>query len=174
MSRAGLIVIDVQNDYFPGGAFQLWNAPATLAATLQAINAAQARGLPVIHVQHVADPELGRAPFFNAATPGVEIHAEVLAAAPAAPVIVKRYADAFDATDLEATLRGLEVDELLLCGMMTQNCVTHTALSRRGEAYRRVTVLGDACTTVSEPVHRIALAALSRRVELATVGAVLG
>ena len=172
MSRAGLIVIDVQNDYFPGGAFPLWNAPATLAATLRAINAAQARGLPVIHVQHVADPELGRAPFFNAATPGVEIHAEVLAAAPAAPVIVKRYADAFDATDLEATLRGLEVDELLLCGMMTQNCVTHTAISKSAEKYK-VTIVSDCCTTVSEILHRIALNAVSTRLAIQTAAEAL-
>ena len=166
MSRAGLIVIDVQNDYFPGGAFPLWNAPATLAVTLEAINAAQARGLPVIHVQHVADPELGRAPFFNAATPGVEIHAEVLAAAPAAPVIVKRYADAFDATDLEATLRGLEVDELLLCGMMTQNCVVFTAMSELTGG-RDIAVVGDLCAAPSQVVHLVALAALGSKRKMA-------
>ena len=174
MRRPALIVIDVQNDYFPGGAFPLWNPEAALAATLRAIGAAQARGVPVILVQHVADAENGPAPFFNAGTPGVAIHPEILAAAPDAPVVVKRYADAFDDTGLEATLQALGVDELLLCGMMTQNCVTHTALSRRADVYRSVTVHGDACTATSEAVHRIALAALARRVALATVDAALG
>ena len=173
MSRAALIVIDVQNDYFPGGAFPLWNPEAALAATLRAIRVAQANGLPVIHVQHVADPDNGPAPFFNEGTAGVAIHPDILAAAPDAPVIVKRYADAFDATELQATLQALGVDELLLCGMMTHNCVTHTALSRRADDYRCVTVLGEACTTASEALHRIALSALSRRVKLATVDAAL-
>jgi hypothetical protein len=50
--------------------------------------------------------------------------------------------------------------------MMTQNCVTHTALSRQADSYERVTVLTDACTTVSEMLHAIALHALSTRVRL--------
>jgi hypothetical protein len=44
--------------------------------------------------------------------------------------------------------------------------VTHTALSRQADAYARVTVLTDACTTVSEMLHAIALHALSTRVQL--------
>jgi len=58
---------------------------------------------------------------------------------------------------------------LVLCGMMTQNCVTHTALSRRADDYRQVTVLTDACTTTTEMLHLIAVDGLSTRVTLATV-----
>ncbi len=115
MSKPALLLIDLQNDYFPGGAFPLVNTEAALAAVEQAIRHAQSKGLPVVHVQHVADPAQGIAPF---------------------------------------------------CGMMTQNCVTHTALSRQADAYERVTVLTDACTTVSEMLHAIALHALSTRVQL--------
>jgi nicotinamidase-related amidase len=49
--------------------------------------------------------------------------------------------------------------------MMTQNCVTHTAISKAAEKYA-VTVLTDCCTTVSEILHLIALHALSTRVKL--------
>jgi nicotinamidase-related amidase len=49
--------------------------------------------------------------------------------------------------------------------MMTQNCVTHTAISKSAEKYK-VSVLPDCCTTVSEMIHRIALNALSTRVAL--------
>ncbi|HET7775985.1 MAG TPA: isochorismatase family protein, partial [Azospira sp.] len=62
--------------------------------------------------------------------------------------------------------------ELWLCGMMTQNCVTHTAISRAAEKYP-VTVLKDCCTTVSEMIHRIALGALAVRVAVVEAGAVL-
>lgn len=166
MGKPALVVIDVQNDYFEGGAFPLWNTERTLAATEQAIRAARAKGLPVVCVQHVAN---GPSPFFNAGTRGVELHERVRAAAGDAPVVVKRHADAFDGTTLHGTLQRLGADELVVCGMMTQNCVTHTALSRRADDYRKVTVLGDACTTASEMLHRIALNGLSRRVALATV-----
>ena len=36
---AALLIIDVQNDYFPGGALPLWNAEATLDAIVDAIEA---------------------------------------------------------------------------------------------------------------------------------------
>lgn len=168
MSRPALIVIDLQNDYFPGGAFPLDGTDAALAGVRTAIERARSRGIPVVHVQHLADPARGISPFFNVGTPGAEIHPDVLAAAPEAPVIVKHFADSFEGTTLHETLQREGVDELVLCGMMTQNCVTHTALSRRADDYRKVTVLTDATATVSPMLHVIALHALSTRVVLAT------
>lgn len=170
MSQPALIVIDVQNDYFEGGAFPLWNPQQALAATEKAIRAARAQGIPVVLVQHVMDQP---GPFFNAETDGAKIHERVLAAAGDAPVVVKRRGDAFEGTTLHEKLQGLGVDELIVCGMMTQNCVTHTAISRRADDYRKVTVLTDASATVSEILHAIALDALSTRVNLATVNQVL-
>ena len=167
MTKA-LLVIDVQNDYFPGGAFPLWNTEETLSAVTRAIGRAREKGIPVVLVQHVADPELGLAPFFNEGTPGAELHPRALDAAPGAPVVVKAFADSFVKTSLEATLAGLGATELLVCGMMTQNCVTHTAISKSAEKYG-VTILADACTTVNEMLHQIALHAVSTRVPLRTV-----
>ena len=168
MSKA-LLVIDLQNDYFPGGKFPLWNTEATLANVEQAIRSARAKGVPVIHVQHIANPGKGLAPFFNQGTDGVKIHPRILAAAPDAPVVVKEYADAFVSTNLEQILSSLGVTELLVCGMMTQNCVTHTAISKSAEKYT-VTILPDCCTTVDEMIHKIALNALSTRVALVPAG----
>jgi nicotinamidase-related amidase len=171
-SKRALIVIDLQNDYFPGGLFPLWNTEETLRNIVAAIGKARALGIPVIHVQHIANAAKGIAPFFNAGTPGVDIHPEVLAAAPDAPVVVKEYADSFHGTALEEVLSGLGVDELLVCGMMTQNCVTHTAIAKGAEKYK-VTVLTDCSTTVNEMLHLIALNALSTRVALQPATAVL-
>ncbi len=166
MSQPALIVIDLQNDYFPGGAFPLANTDGVLLAIEHAIAAARGKGIPVVHVQHVADPRQGIAPFFNTGTHGVEIHPRIRVAAPDAPIIIKHWADSFEGTDLHATLQNMDVDELILCGMMTQNCVTHTALSRQADRYNKITVLTDACTTVSDILHAIALHALSMRVQL--------
>ena len=167
-----LVVIDLQNDYFPGGKFPLWNTENTLHNVVAAIEKAQSRGIPVVLVQHVADGGQGIAPFFNTGTSGAELHPAILAASPAAPIIVKQFADSFHQTTLAETLADLGATELLLCGMMTQNCVTHTAISKTAENYR-VTVLTDCCTTVDQMIHLIALNALSIRVTLATAGEVV-
>ena len=58
MSKA-LLVIDLQNDYFPGGKFPLWNTEAILANVETAIKLASPEGIPVVHIQHIADPEQG-------------------------------------------------------------------------------------------------------------------
>jgi nicotinamidase-related amidase len=163
--KKALLLIDLQNDYFPGGKFPLWNTDATLNTIEQAIQAAKTKNIPIIHIQHIANPGMGIAPFFNQGTDGAKIHPRILAAAPDAPVVIKEYADSFVKTGLEEILTGLGVDELLVCGMMTQNCVTHTAISKSAEKYT-VSILPDCCTTVNEMLHNIALHAVSTRIPL--------
>lgn len=163
--KKALLVIDLQNDYFPGGLFPLWNTEETLERIEKAIELANNKGIQVIHIQHVADPKVGIAPFFNEGTHGVEIHERILKAATNAPVVVKHYADAFYETDLEEVLSTIGAEELLICGMMTQNCVTHTAISKAAEKYK-VKILQDCCTSISAPIHQIGLHAVITRVDL--------
>lgn len=170
--KPALLLIDLQNDYFPGGLFPLWNTDAVLGRTLKAIEAAKTERMPIIHIRHIADPDAGIAPFFNKDTEGTAIHADILAAAPHSPIVIKSFADSFHMTALKALLYQEGITDLLIAGMMTQNCVTHTAISQSAEDYE-VTVLTDCCTTVSEPIHQIALHALSTRVNLATAADVL-
>lgn len=167
MTKA-LLLIDLQNDYFEDGKFPLWNTANVLGNIKQLIIKLQKQGIPVIHVQHIADSSHGIAPFFNEGSVGAAIHAQVLQLAPSATIVIKKFADSFHETDLESVLSKLAVDELLICGMMTQNCVTHTAISKQAEKYK-VSVVMDCCTTVSEMLHNIALHALSTRVNLITL-----
>lgn len=164
MNKA-LLVIDLQNDYFPEGSFPLWNTDEVLGNIERAIDMAKAKRVAIVHIQHIANPDMGLAPFFNPGTEGAEIHPRILVAAPDAPVVVKEYADSFVNTPLEDILRARAVTDLLICGMMTQNCVTHTAISQSAEKYS-VCVLPDCCTSVDETIHSIALHALSTRVPL--------
>ncbi|WP_425670138.1 cysteine hydrolase family protein [Vibrio owensii] len=167
MSQAALLVIDLQNDYFPNGKFPLWNTEATLNNIKSAIAKANEKNIPVIHIQHIADPAMGIAPFFNEGSEGADIHPEILALAPNADVVIKHFADGFEQTNLEEVLQKHGVTELLVTGMMTQNCVTHTAISKAAEKYE-VSILMDCCTTVDEMIHNIALHAVSTRVPLVT------
>ncbi|KZL90230.1 cysteine hydrolase family protein [Clostridium magnum] len=160
--KKALIVIDIQNDYFANGKFSLWNAENTLNNVEKAIEKADANNIPVILIQHIAGSS---SPFFNEGTEGVEIHPRILKAAPNAKKVIKTFADSFHKTNLEEVLLELGVEEILVCGMMTQNCVVFTAISKEAEKYS-VKILSDCCTTVSEPLHLIALQGVSTRVEL--------
>lgn len=163
--KKALLIIDLQMDYFPGGLFPLWNTDGTLENIKAAIERANEADVDIIHIQHIANPDAGIAPFFNKGTEGAEIHPEVIAAALGGTIVVKEYADAFHETNLEEVLAARGIEELIVCGMMTQNCVTHTAISKAAEKYK-VTILPDCCTSVSEPIHLIALHAVSTRVDL--------
>lgn len=149
-----LLVIDIQNDYFSGGALPLWQAEEVEARIVTAIRAARAKGARIVLVRHVSASRTG---LFAAESPGSAIRSAILEAAGDAPIVTKRHADAFQDTDLMDHLAG--TSELLICGMMTQNCVVFTALSHLARGFQSK-VVGDLCTAPSEVVHRIALNAL--------------
>ena len=156
MSRT-LLVIDIQQDYFPGGVLPLWQAEETEARVVAAIVAARAAGDRIVLVRHVSSAPKG---LFAADGPGIAIRPAILAAAGDAPVVTKRFADAFQETDLAHHLAG--TDNLLVCGMMTQNCVVFTAMSELTGG-RDIAVVGDLCAAPSQVVHLVALAALASK-----------
>ncbi|WP_158968279.1 isochorismatase family protein [Chachezhania sediminis] len=160
MSRA-LLVIDIQNDYFPGGVLPLHDAEAVEGRVVAAIGRARRAGDRVIAIRHVSQAETG---LFAAGGDGVSIRPAILAAVGDAPVVTKTFADAFQDTDLARHLEG--ATDLLVCGMMTQNCVVFTAMSDAAAKFD-VTVIGDLCTAPSEIVHRIALGALASKLRVA-------
>lgn len=157
--RKVLVVIDIQNEYFPDGKFPLWNPEKTLNSTLELIDLAKKQNIPVVLIQHVLGED---APLFTLGSSGARIHQKILEAVPNAPVVSKQYADSFYKTNLETVLDKLGVEHIIMCGMMTQNCVTHTALSKNAEKYK-VSIVVDACTTVNEIIHNIAIEALGPR-----------
>lgn len=160
--KTALLVIDVQNEYFAGGRFPQENADETARKIAAEIRRAQTDGRLVIGVRHVA-PE-GSA-LFARGSHGAELHRSVADLLSGKPLVQKAHADAFLETDLAEILTRHGIGTLELCGMMTQNCVTHTALSPAAAAYR-VRVLGGLCAAPGRLVHQIALRALADRVEV--------
>lgn len=138
-----LLVIDLQNDYFPAGKFPLAGIEAAAANAAKLIAAARRDGRPVFHVRHEEpDPDAG---FFGRGTPGAEINP---LAAPAAgePVIVKSQVNAFLGTDLDAKLRAAGVEALVVAGAMSHMCVDAGTRAALDLGYA-VTVAHDAVAT---------------------------
>jgi len=143
MSDTALLIIDIQNDYFPGGAMELEGAEAAGARAGAALAAFRAKKLPVFHVRHLSVRP--GATFFIPGTPGAEIHSGV---APAAgePVIEKNFPNSFRATGLKERLDKAGVKHLVVAGMMTQMCVDSSVRQAADLGYK-VTLLADACAT---------------------------
>lgn len=140
MSR-GLLIIDIQNDYFPGGAHPLAGPEAAAANAARVLGAFRDAGEPVFHIQHVWDaPD---APFMRPGTDGVEIHASV-APASGETVIQKTKPNSFAATSLERELRGHGIDEIVVTGMMSSMCVDATVRAAADLGFT-ATVVHDAC-----------------------------
>ncbi len=140
-----LVIVDIQKDYFPGGAHPLHEPEAAAACARSVLERFRADGEPVFHIQHIWDaPD---APFMRPGTEGVEIHAQV---APLAgePLIEKDAPNAFLRTPLESRLRERDIDELVICGMMTSMCVDATVRAAADLGFT-VTLVHDACAAPS-------------------------
>ncbi|MGK5638078.1 isochorismatase family protein [Streptomyces sp. URMC 126] len=136
-----VVMIDFQNTYRTG-VMSLDGAEAALAAGARLLSAARALGAPVVHVVNDGGPGT---PYDIRADIGA-ISDEV-APLEGEPVVVKRFPNAFHATDLEATLRTLDAGpDLVLAGFMTHMCVSFTAQGAFHLGYRP-TVVAEATAT---------------------------
>src|SRR5262245_28079343 len=123
MSRA-LVIIDIQNDYFPGGKMELVGSAAAAGRAHELLSAFRDSGEPLFHIQHVWNSD--DAPFFAPDTEGVEIYADVQPRSDER-LIVKHHANAFLETPLEEELRRVGASDIVICGMMTSMCVDASA-----------------------------------------------
>ena len=139
----GLVIVDIQNDYFPGGEHPLVGPEAAATRARALLDAFRAAGDPVIHLQHVWDAT--DATFMRPGTPGVEINERVRPEG-GEPVIAKAFPNGFLETELEPALRERSVDELVVCGMMTSMCVDATVRAAVDLGFT-TTVAHDACAT---------------------------
>ena len=141
--KSALILIDLQNDYFPGGAMELAGMTQAAANAQKVLAACRQARRPIFHVQHLA---LGPgATFFRPDTPGVEIH-ESVRPLPGEALIQKHYPNAFRDTGLLEALKNTGVEELIICGAMSHMCVDATTRAAFDFGFS-LTVIHDACAT---------------------------
>lgn len=143
MTKRALVLIDIQNDYFPGGKWPLSGMEQAADNAAKLLTAARAAGDLVVHVRH--EFPTTEAPFFTPNSEGAKIHPKVHAL-DREPVVLKHHVNSFRETDLEATLDRNGVDEVVICGAMSHMCVDAGTRAASDLGYRCM-VVHDACTT---------------------------
>lgn len=167
MEHAALILIDIQNDYFPGGALVLQEPEQAAEKAAQLLSVFRERQRPIVHIQHEnLNPEL---PFMLPNSDGQKIHLSVQ------PLlneqhIIKNYPNAFWQTELETYLKAQGIKRVVIAGMMTHMCVSTTSRAAMERGFE-VTIIQDACATrplelngieiSAETVHTTSLAELT-------------
>lgn len=143
MSKHALIIIDIQNDYFPGGKWTLAGVEAAADNAARALAAARAKGDLVVHVRH--EFESADAPFFVPGSEGARIHSKV-AVAEGEAVVLKHKVNAFLDTPLPSLLEEQRITDLTIVGNMSHVCVDGATRAASDLGYN-VTVLHDACAS---------------------------
>jgi nicotinamidase-related amidase len=139
--RRALLIIDIQRDYFPGGAYPLVEPEAAAAEARRVLDSFRSAGEPVIHMKHVWDaPD---AAFMRPGTEGIEIHPEV-EPADGELVLEKTSPNSFVETSLEEELRERGGDDLVVAGMMSSMCVDATVRAAADLGFSP-TVVHDGC-----------------------------
>jgi nicotinamidase-related amidase len=180
--RTALLIIDMQRDFLEPGGFgeALGNDVSLLQKAVgpcaDALAAARAIGMAIIHTREGHRPDLSDAPpakvergepskrigdagpmgrILIRGEPGHDIVA-ALYPQPGEPVLDKPGKGAFHQTDLEQMLRNRGIDTLIVCGVTTEVCV-HTTIREANDRGYRCVALADACASYFPEFHRVGL-----------------
>ncbi|MFT3688683.1 cysteine hydrolase family protein [Paenirhodobacter sp.] len=141
MPNRAILVVDLQNEYWPQGKFPLVGIEPAAANAARVIAHARAQGDLVVNIRH----EAPGGPIFVPGTDGVRIN-EAVAPQDGEPVITKAFANSFRETGLDALLRDKGIAEVVVIGAMSHMCVDATTRGANDLGYRTTTI-HDACAT---------------------------
>ena len=157
--KRALIVVDVQNDFCPGGALAVNNGDDVVAPLNRLISEFLERGEPVFKSRDWHPPKTKHFTAYGGTWPvhcvqgtkGAEFHPELMDDIHVR-IISKGLGDensysAFDGTDLALQLQRLGVEEVWVGGLATDYCVKNTVLDALKQGLR-VKALQDAMRAV--------------------------
>ncbi|RYY77321.1 MAG: cysteine hydrolase [Gammaproteobacteria bacterium] len=202
LSKAALIIIDMQRDFLEPGGFgaSLGNDVSLLRSCIEPcqrlLNAARAADMTVIHTREGHLPDLSDAPIakIERGKPSLRIgsagpmgrilirgepgHSIIPELAPIKGelVIDKPGKGAFYQTDLQEKLQARGIENLLVCGVTTEVCV-HTTVREANDRGYRCVVISDACGSYFPEFHEMGLRVITAQGGIfgwvATSGAVI-
>ncbi len=144
MTKKALLVIDIQNDYFPGGKWTLEGMNEATANAARLIATSRDAGDLVVHVRH--EFPTSEAPFFAPGSDGAQTHQDVLPA-DGEPVVLKNQINCFRDTGLKNILDENGIEELVICGAMSHMCVDAATRAANDFGFS-CTLVHDACATL--------------------------
>lgn len=132
MKRTALLVIDLQRGAFDGARIGIIHeAQRLIDNALALIGAARSSGIPVIFVQHCE----GRGEIFEEGSPHWQLH-EALQPRPTEKLVKKRTESAFEQTELETILRGAGIEQIVICGLQSEFCISNTVKSALKQGFK--------------------------------------
>jgi nicotinamidase-related amidase len=155
--RSALLIIDIQDFYFPGGRAQLEEPERAGMNAGLLLHQFRKEKLAVFHVRHNFEP-------------GGEIHAYVKPENDE-PVISKDQVNAFLETGLLELLRADSIEQLVICGMQTNMCVEAAVRAAHDLGFTCLLV-EDACTTRAMQYEEHIISA--KNVHFSTIGTLSG
>lgn len=165
--KTALILIDIQNDYFPGGKMELDDSIEAGEHAKRLLSFFRENDLPLVHIQHVAPKP--NATFFLPDTDGVKTH-ESVKPLEGETLFQKHYPNSFRNTPLLDHLKRDQIERVVIAGMMTHMCVDATTRAAFDFGFQCL-IADDACATKAlthggrivpaDYVHRAFLAALN-------------
>jgi len=141
--KTGLILVDIQNDYFPGGQMELVGMEQAGLQAEELLNRFRNNRLNTFHIQHLSVTK--NATFFIPETQGVEIH-EHIRPLENETVIQKYYPNSFRETSLLDELKKADIDGVVICGAMSHMCIDATTRAAADLGFK-CSVIHDACAT---------------------------
>jgi len=159
--KRALLIIDIQDFYFPGGKSSLVEPEIAAANAALLLEKFRKDKMPVIHVRHNAES-------------GAEINALVKPVA-GEKIISKDEVNCFLNTDLSDYLKANHIKNLVICGMQTHMCV-EAATRAASDLGFNCLLIHDACATKNvtfgdktvkaEDVHNSTLATLKNYAQI--------
>jgi nicotinamidase-related amidase len=142
-TKQALIVVDIQNDYFPGGKWTLSGMDAAADNAARLITAARASGDLVIHIRH--EFPTTDAPFFVPGSTGAQIHSKVKNHGNE-HVIIKNHINSFRETKLKEILHQNGIRDVVICGAMSHMCIDAVTRASNDFGYNCI-LIHDACAS---------------------------
>jgi nicotinamidase-related amidase len=147
--KTALLLIEIQNDYFPNGKLPIEKSIYVAAKAKQALQAYRAREWPVIHLKHIATRPNDS--YFLPCTKGADFYPDLQPQA-GEKIVKKNYPNSFRDTNLLNILHKLKIDHLTVCGMLTHQAIDATVKAAYDYGFM-CTVLRDACAAKDLSLH---------------------
>jgi len=118
-----LLLVDIQNDYFPGGTMELVGMDGAASQARNVLDAFRSDGKPIFHIQHLAaKPE---ATFFVPGTAGAG-HNNSVSPKDGEAIVQKNFPNSYRSTGLETMLSDKWVHDFVIVGAMSHMCIDAT------------------------------------------------